>query len=167
MRKAHHLYEQVVHELLVNFAAGLEKEGAKILEEGYGPKNKLLGHSGIMHQIDVHIEYLSKDGTHRLKLVECKHLSQNKIDLATALTFYARITDIQREKGDQIIVDGNLFTTVGYTSPARKFANAYKIATNSAHLDKNQGSISFNEKVVIRAAAGKLKVSGQKADINN
>lgn len=100
-----------------------------------------------------------------MKLVECKHLSIDKVDLATVLTFYARISDIQKNRGDDTFVDGNLYTTVGYTAPAKAFADAYGIATNSAHLDKDQGTISFAEGVVVRLATHQLKLSAGKANI--
>jgi hypothetical protein len=96
MAKNHERYEKLVHQTFEFFAHEklVKEHGAEILKTGYGHLNKIPGKSGFEHQIDVSIEYISQDGTHRLKLIECKNFSEYKIGLDTALTFFARMVDI-------------------------------------------------------------------------
>jgi hypothetical protein len=105
------------------------------------------------------------DGTHRLKRVECKQISKHKVSLATSLTFYSRIFGIQKIKGNQVHVDGNLYTIIGYTKDAKKFVEAYGAATNFARRDKKQGSITFPEGIVVMLASAESKSSVQKSNI--
>lgn len=101
----------------------------------YGRSNKILGAAGAKHQIDVSAKYISRDGTRRLKLIECKLRSKEKIGLDAILAFHAHILDIRRCLGAKVRVEGNLFTTVGYTSGAREYPEFYGIATNSMQTD--------------------------------
>ncbi|MCK4358492.1 MAG: restriction endonuclease [Candidatus Cloacimonetes bacterium] len=80
---------------------------------------KLIGDTGVKHQIDVIIE---KNCKKRRTLIECKdfEISGNKVGLGIARNFWAVIDDI--EPDEAIIITSNEFT-----KPARKYAKGKNI----------------------------------------
>ena len=127
----------------------------------FGTKNKIIGASGFPHQIDVSIEYRSQDGQNRLKLVECKLRSKENIHIEEMLIFHARIKDIQQNVGDIILVEGNMFTTLGYSKPAQIYADFYQIATNTLQNDLEAWSVSFADQVVIGLRTASINLTPQ------
>ncbi len=140
-------YEVIVKELAKQIAKSYDVSLVEQLK--YGAKNKIAGASGFHHQIDVSLRYRSRDGIELLKLIECKLFSSKKIAIGEVLLFHSRINDIQQKVGDSIIVEGNMFTTIGYTMHAKNYASHYKIATNIRQKDGSFGSISFVDQIVI------------------
>jgi hypothetical protein len=148
-----------------------DKNIAVIGEIKHGYTNRIMGISGYEHQIDVSVEYQDRDKVKRLKLVECKLFAKDKIGIGDVLVFHARIKDIQLLRGDDIIVEGNLVTTVGYTKHAVEYSRYYHIVGNSAQLDSDKEkiiawSISFKDETivpaktaVIQSSAGNIKIS--------
>jgi len=80
---------------------------------------KLVGESGVSHQIDVTIQ--SNDNSRRV-LIECKDFdqSENKVGLDTIEKFWAVVSDL---KPDETIV----VSCIGFTQPAQQFAKAKHI----------------------------------------
>jgi hypothetical protein len=158
-------YEKRVEKIANNFVRDKNKEGAKILKSGYGHKNKIKGMSGVKQQVDAHVEYISADGTHCLLLCECKYWS-GKVDLSAVLKFFAIVEDIRnRYKEQEVVVNANLIATKGYKSDAKRFADHYGIATNTA-LKNEEGYRSFTsyEGVTIKAGGpGRLTMENRPA----
>jgi hypothetical protein len=146
-------YEKHVENFAKNIIEYLIKKGEikEVIEHKGGRNNKLEGKSGVKHQIDFHVKYISADDTCCLLLGECKLFSKDKIGLPEVRNFYSAVLDIRNfhakrgEEEEEVDVWANLFTTIGYTSPAKKFAGHYGIATNSAQYDRDQGSLTLEE----------------------
>lgn len=86
--------------------------------EGFGASCKVIGKSGVSHQIDVLTS--ESDGTHTYKTaIECKYWNK-KVNKDTVMKLWTIMTDSAIERG--IIVSRN-----GFTPDARKFANHYNI----------------------------------------
>jgi len=155
-------YEELVQGLASRIAVSRQ---IKLEEQPrYGRSNKILGATGVKHQIDVSAKYISRDGTHRLKLIECKLRAKDKIGLGALLSFHARILDIQNRLRKNAKVEGNFVTTAGYTSGARKYAEFYGIATNSMQTDGEAWSISFADDVVIGLRSVSLKATNPRIE---
>jgi hypothetical protein len=164
MSKVSNLYEKLVQEQARKIA---ESRKIKLMEQPrYGRSNKIDGASGFSHQIDISVKYISRNGKHRLRLIECKLRTKDKIGLGDILCFHARIVDIQKCIGEKIKVEGNFFTTVGYTSGAIGYAKSYGIATNSMQTDGQGWSISFADDVVIGLRLHNLKTTAPQIKIS-
>jgi len=111
-----------------------------------GVRNRIEGASGFKHQIDVSIE-INNDNCKKLLLIECKHYAA-KVALNDMLILIARIDDIKRNR--KIDVRGIFFTTKGYTWPAKKIGESYKIDLNTAK-DIKSFAVTINKNLYIKA----------------
>ncbi len=92
---------------------------------GSGLSNKVKGWSGYRHQIDVTLRDTLKN---LLVLIECKYWKK-PVSVDLVLTFHSRIRDIKQQ--EEIETEGFMASPNGYTSPARKYAQAYGIHVNT------------------------------------
>lgn len=121
------------------------------LSVGSGLRNRLVGASGVRHQIDVSfIDPRTTPPT--LVLVECKHLN-DAIKLAHVKIVKATVDDIQTERGLQAHVTGMLVSRIPAQKGAQQYAKHYAI--DLQHI-ANQHEYDFaydRWRVIARAAA--------------
>ena len=154
-------YEQVVRGIVASIAEQYDGNTTPRIESG--AKNKWTGKSGCKHQIDVSVE----DGE-SVTLIECKRWKK-KIGIGAVRDCFGVIHDIKRrlageERGQ---VAGGILTTVGFTKPAKRFAEHYKIDLDIVRSTSEYGLLYKNRRLVRpQPASFALGASDPKVDIS-
>jgi len=104
-------YEKLAHKIYKDILA---LEGVENIEVKHNVK--IMGISGVEHQIDVFWEYKYAGIAHKV-LIECKHYG-HRVSLLHVRNLHGLLTDIPNSSGI-------LVTTVGYQSGAEKYATFY------------------------------------------
>lgn len=129
-------YEEFIADLIGNLRLRHD-----ITDIKYGPNNRLIGASGVKHQIDVSfIEHMPDAAT--LVLVECKSLRAGRaINLGHVKILKATADDLESINGaTPESVAAHIVSSVPLQSGAARYAQHYRIG---AHLVGDQGNWTF------------------------
>lgn len=116
-------YEKFLAELVTNL-----KERHSVKNVGWGQKNKLLGASGVQHQVDV--SFMDYDHPEpKLVLVECKSFRSGKaVNLGQIKILKATLDDLKGCPNNYPAkIVAHMISSVPLQAGARTFANHYEI----------------------------------------
>lgn len=116
--KDHNKLDWQTYELITKYIYETLGQQYNINIEGYGRNCKIIGHSGVQHQIDVLTSETDQSGRYRTA-IECKYLNK-KVNKDIVMKLLAIINDTDVKRG--IIVSKS-----GYTPDAYQFAKHNKI----------------------------------------
>lgn len=106
------------YELITKYIYENLRQKFNVNIEGFGTSCKVIGNSGVSHQIDVLTSETDGNNTYKTA-IECKYWNK-KINKDTVMKLWAIMTDSAIKRG--IIVSRN-----GFTKDAQKFADYYHI----------------------------------------
>jgi hypothetical protein len=115
-------YEQFLYELVENLRSRHVVDQANC-----GQKNRLLGCSGVLHQIDV--SFIDRDGPEpKLVLLECKSFRSGKaVSLGQMKVLKATLDDLQGCPQHPSLIEAHMISSVPVQAGAQKYARHYQI----------------------------------------